>query len=183
MIYVALLRGINVGGKNKVDMKELKGVFEETGMTSVKTYINSGNIIFADSHRRTEELPAILEQAILTHFDLKIKVLVYGFDGFQRIAESIPNDWSNNNDMKSDVWFLWPEVDGDSVLNQLVIKPDIDRVKYVPGAILWSVDKADVTRSGMSKVVGTALYKLVTIRNVNTVRKLLGLMEEMEVGG
>ncbi|MFD1032355.1 DUF1697 domain-containing protein [Metaplanococcus flavidus] len=182
MIYIALLRRINVGGKNKVDMKELKGVFEEAGMSLVKTYINSGNIIFADSHRRKEELPAILERAITGHFDLSIKVLVYSFDDFRRIAGNIPSNWSNDSDMKSDVWFLWAEADDDTVLDRLVIKAEIDRVKYVQGAILWSVDKDQVTRSGMSKVVGTPIYKLVTIRNVNTVRKLLGLMGEMEDG-
>ncbi|NLL75142.1 MAG: DUF1697 domain-containing protein, partial [Erysipelothrix sp.] len=46
MKYVALLRGINVGGKNKVDMKELKALFIDLGYTEVQTYINSGNVIF-----------------------------------------------------------------------------------------------------------------------------------------
>ncbi|WP_033542250.1 DUF1697 domain-containing protein [Planococcus sp. CAU13] len=178
MIHVALLRGINVGGNNKIDMKELKAVFEEAGMSSVKTYINSGNIVF-DSTASAEELPVILEAAILAHFGLPIKVLVYSFDDFKRIIGDIPGSWTNDTNMKSDVWFLWPEADSESVLEQLVIKPEIDRVLYVPGAILWSVDKEHVTRSGMQKVIGTKLYKLVTIRNVNTVRKLLGLMEEM----
>lgn len=178
MIYVALLRGINVGGNNKVDMKELKNVFEEAGMSSVKTYINSGNIIFADSLHEKEKLPAILEAAILAHFNLSIKVLVYSFDDFKQIAASIPDNWTNDQDMKSDVWFLWPEADDEAVLEELTIKPEFDRVNYVPGAVLWSVDKEYVTKSGMQKVIGTKLYKLVTIRNVNTVRKLLGLMEE-----
>lgn len=180
MIYVALLRGINVGGNNKVDMKELKKVFEEAGMPSVKTYINSGNIIFSDGIHRKEELPAILEAAILAYFNLSIRVLVYDFDHFQRIAASIPENWANDQNMKSDVWFLWPEADDEAVLEKLTIKPEIDRVLYVPSAVLWSVDKEHVTKSGMQKVIGTKLYKLVTIRNVNTVRKLLGLMEEMK---
>lgn len=183
LIYVALLRGINVGGKNKVDMKELKAVFEEAGMVSVKTYINSGNIIFADSNRSKEELPVILERAILIHFELNIKVLIYSFDDFKKIAANIPKGWSNDKDMKSDVWFLWPEADKAAVLDQLTIKADIDQVKYVPGAILWSVDKKDAARSGMQKAIGIRLYKLVTIRNVNTVRKLLELMEELESEG
>ena len=182
MIYVALLRGINVGGNKKVDMKELKTVFEGAGMSSVKTYINSGNIVFTDDSHRKDDLSAALEGAIAAHFDLSIKVLVYAFGDFQRIAANIPHDWTNDKDMKSDVWFLWMEADAESVLEQLTIKPEIDRVKYVPGAVLWSVDKDKVTRSGMSKVVGTRLYKLVTVRNVNTVRKLLAMMAEMEDG-
>lgn len=181
MIYVALLRGINVGGKNKVAMDELKVVFEQAGMGSVKTYINSGNIIFTDSDRGKEELSLVLAEAIVRHFALKIKVLVYSFGEFREIAAHIPADWTNDQDMKSDVWFLWPEVDDASVLEGLTIKPDIDRVKYVPGAVLWSVDKAHAARSGMQKLIGTSLYQLVTIRNVNTARKLLALMDGMEI--
>ncbi len=57
MVYVALLRGINVGGKNKVDMKMLKQTFENAGMTDVVTYINTGNIIFSHHNLSKEELP------------------------------------------------------------------------------------------------------------------------------
>ncbi|TWT01512.1 DUF1697 domain-containing protein [Planomicrobium sp. CPCC 101079] len=177
MVYVALLRGINVGGNNKIDMKTLKRVFEEAGMSAVKTYINSGNIIFTDASRTKNDITTILESAIFAHFALQIKVLVYNFDEFSKIAESIPVKWTNDTAMKSDVLFLWEEVDSESVMEKLFIKPEIDAVHYVPGAILWSVDREKVTRSGMSKIIGTPLYKLVTIRNVNTVRKLYGMMK------
>jgi len=78
--------------------------------------------------------------------------------------------------MKSDVMFLWDEIDDESVLENLVIKPTIDTVIYVPGAILWSVDKQNVTKSGMSKIIGSKIYKQVTVRNVNTARKIYELM-------
>lgn len=180
VIYVALLRGINVGGNNKINMKELKQVFEQAGMTSVKTYINSGNIVFADADRPKEEVTADLEKAILAHFDLRIKVLVYSIDEYSRIADALPEEWTNDDELKSDVLFLWEELDSESVMEQLPLKPDIDRAQYVPGAILWSVDRDKVTRSGMSKIVGTKLYKLVTIRNVNSVRKIHQLMKGLE---
>ncbi|MGO1059640.1 DUF1697 domain-containing protein [Planococcus sp. FY231025] len=180
MIYAALLRGINVGGNNKVNMKELKQVFEEAGMTSVKTYINSGNIVFADAGRAKQEIMAVLEEAIFAHFGLRIKVLVYSIDEYTRIAEAVPDDWTNDDRLKSDVLFLWEEADEEAVMEQLPLKPEIDRAHYVAGAILWSVDRDKVTRSGMSKIVGTKLYKLVTIRNVNSVRKILELMKELK---
>lgn len=109
MIYAALLRGINVGGNNKVNMKELKQVFEEAGMTSVKTYINSGNIVFADAGRSKQEIMAVLEEAIFAHFGLRIKVLVYSMDEYTRIAEAVPDGWTNDDRLKSDVLFLWEE--------------------------------------------------------------------------
>lgn len=180
MMYVALLRGINVGGKNKVDMKQLKQAFEEAGMSSVITYINSGNILFADGSHSKVQLAPLLEQVIYSHFDLQIKVLVYDENEFRKIAESVPEDWSNDQQKKSDVLFLWEDVDKETVLDQLTVKPEIDRVQYVPGAILWSVDKDKVTRSGLLKIVGSGLYQRVTVRNVNTVRKILGLLQKME---
>ncbi|ANU15323.1 hypothetical protein B481_0688 [Planococcus halocryophilus Or1] len=179
MNYVALLRGINVGGKNKVEMKKLIQAFEEVGMTQVTTYINSGNVVFSSTNNSKETIATILEKAIYSHFDLQIHVLVYGSAEFLKIAQSVPENWSNDQDMKSDVLFLWQDVDDQTILNQLTIKPDIDRVIYVPGAILWSVNKDLVTRSGLGKIVGTALYRRVTVRNVNTVRQISVLLESI----
>lgn len=176
MVYVALLRGINVGGKNKVDMKLLKQTFEQAGMNHVVTYINTGNIIFTYDDRSKRELSRLLEEAIHHDFELPIKVVLRSFSEFRETINAIPETWKNDKDMKSDVMFLWDEVDDESVLGKLVIKPNIDTVKYVPGAILWSVDKENVTKSGMSRIVGSKLYKQVTVRNVNTVRKIYELM-------
>ncbi|WP_243300424.1 DUF1697 domain-containing protein [Bacillus litorisediminis] len=177
MVYIALLRGINVGGKNKIDMKLLKQTFEQVGMTDVVTYINTGNIIFSYKGLSKFELSSCLEEAIHHDFGLQIKVVVLSINDVREITNAIPDTWKNDKDMKSDVMFLWDEIDDESVLGNLVIKPNIDTVKYVPGAILWSVDKKNVTKSGMSKIIGSKIYKQVTIRNVNTVRKIYQLMQ------
>lgn len=178
MVYVALLRGINVGGKNKVDMKILKQTFEKAGMIDVVTYINTGNIIFSNHSLSKEELSDTLAEAIYTDFGLQIKVLVRHIDEVRRIMEAVPAAWKNDKTMKSDVMFLWEEVDDASILENLVIKPDIDTVTYVPGAVLWSVDKQHVTKSGMARIVGTKAYKQMTVRNVNTARKIYELMQD-----
>lgn len=177
MVYIALLRGINVGGKNKIDMKVLKQTFEKAGMKDVVTYINTGNIIFSSKGKSQTELSRILEDAIHDDFGLQIKVVVRSIDDVRAIINAIPDTWKNDKDMKSDVMFLWDEIDDESILTKLVIKPKVDTVKYVPGAILWSVDKKNVTQSGMLKIIGSKLYKQVTIRNVNTARKIYELMQ------
>ncbi|WP_026701815.1 DUF1697 domain-containing protein [Salibacterium aidingense] len=177
MIYIALLRGINVGGKNKIDMALLKQTFEKAEMHDVVTYINTGNIIFSINHQSKAELSRILEEAIYNDFGLQIKVVVRSIEDITRICNAIPDTWKNDKDMKSDVMFLWEEIDEESVLEKLVIKPNIDTVKYVPGAILWSVAKKNVTKSGMAKIVGTKIYKQMTVRNVNTTRKIYELMQ------
>ncbi|MFS0674717.1 DUF1697 domain-containing protein [Ornithinibacillus sp. 179-J 7C1 HS] len=177
MIYIALLRGINVGGNNKIDMKLLKQSFERVGMKNVVTYINTGNIIFTQDGLSKSELSGALEEVIYTDFGFQIRVIVRSLNDIRNIIQAIPDSWKNDKEMKSDVMFLWDEVDNQSVLEQLVIKPDVDTVKYVPGAILWSIDKKNLTKSGMSKIIGTKLYKLVTVRNVNTARKIYELMQ------
>ncbi|MEK4029805.1 DUF1697 domain-containing protein [Pseudobacillus sp. FSL P4-0506] len=177
MVYIALLRGINVGGKNKIDMKLLKQTFEHVGMNDVVTYINTGNIIFSHNSLSKTELSRILEEAIYNDFQLQIKVVVRSVDDVRGIMNAIPDTWKNDKNMTSDVMFLWDEIDDESVLEKLVIKPNIDTVKYVPGAILWSVDKKNVTKSGKTKIIGSKIYKQITVRNVNTARKIYELMQ------
>ena len=179
MIYVALLRGINVGGKNKINMKLLKETFIRIGMRSVVTYINSGNVIFADMQHNKAEITTLLEKAICEDFQLEIKVLVRSINDFDQVIKVIPESWKNDKDMKCDVLFLWDEIDGETLQRELEIKPDIDKVIYAPGAILWAVDKRNVTKSGLLKLAGTSLYKKMTGRNVNTTRKLYEIMKEL----
>ncbi len=176
MVYVALLRGINVGGKNKVDMAQLRAVFEEAGMTDVRTYINSGNVIFSSTTRAKAKLAQILEESIAAHFGLDIPVLLRDKKSMQTIGQAIPRAWTNDKAMKCDVMFLWTDVARPSVLKQVQIKPGIDDVRYAAGALIWGVDREKVTRSGLMRLAGTPLYKRMTIRNCNTTRKLIELM-------
>jgi uncharacterized protein (DUF1697 family) len=178
MIYTALLRGINVGGNSKIDMKTLKKVFEDLGMTNVKTYINSGNVIF-ESELSSDTLVKKIEKEIESEFKISVRVLIKDINVIRKINDALPKSWLNNDEMKSDVMFLWDEVDSKSVLEELPTKEDIDEVKYVKGAVLWRVDRDKVTRSGISKIVGTKLYKQMTVRNCNTLRKLLEMMETL----
>lgn len=176
MVYTALLRGINVGGKNKVDMKTLKKSFEQAGMNNVVTYINSGNIIFTTDEHSKNELVHILKETILDTFGLQIKVLVLSLEDMKKVMSSLPESWTNDDKMKSDVLFLWEDVNDESILEKLTYKPEIETVKYASGAILWTIDKINVNKSSMTKLVGTNLYKRMTVRNVNTTRKIYELM-------
>ena len=177
MVYVALLRGINVGGKNKVDMKQLKAAFEQAGMTSVRTYINSGNVVFSSALRSRSRLVEQLEEAIADSFGFHVRVLIRDRKAMRAVGDALPKSWVNNASMKCDVMFLWDEAARPSIVKELPLRPEIDEVKYAAGAILWRCDAKKVTRSGLMKLAGTALYKQMTIRNCNTTRKLIELME------
>ena len=178
MIYVALLRGINVGGNRKVDMKALKDTFERAGMDRVKTYINSGNVVFSSRSKSAPRIEAKLEAAIEADFGFEIKVLLRSLEQMRATVKALPASWVNDDTMKCDVIFLWEAIDERPILKQLPVKEGVDTVKYTPGAVLWSIPRALATKSSLSKLVGTELYRQMTIRNSNTTRKLLALMED-----
>lgn len=177
MKYVALLRGVNVGGSNKIDMKQLKSLFEYLGMESVHTYINSGNVIFESKLDNDQSLSTLIEEAIYRKFGLPIKVLVVRGETVEGVVRAVPEDWTNDSQStKCDVLFLWPEIDDESVLSRIDIRP-VDEVHYVPGAIVWNVNRQDYGRSGMSSLIGSDVYRQSTVRNINTVRKLANLLQ------
>jgi len=178
MASLALLRGINVGGKNKVEMGRLRTVFEQLGLDEVRTYINTGNVIFTAGTEADATLVSSIERAISSEFGIDLKVLVRGIDSMRAIERTLPDDWINDSESKSDVMFLWEDVDDPGVLDTLTIQDGVDEVVYLPGAVLWRVDRAHYSRSGMNKLVGTRLYKSMTVRNCNTVRKLIQMMED-----
>lgn len=175
MMYLALLRGINVGGKNKVEMSRLRAIFENLGLTEVRSFLNTGNVVFGDDRRDPAELTTLLETAIADEFGFFIKVLLLGDEAVKAVAGAIPPEWKDDDTMRCYVMFLWGDVDQPSVLDRLTIK-EYDDVIYVPGAIIWRVDRVFLTRSGMSKIIGSDLYQSMTIRSRNTVRKLAALI-------
>ncbi|HUB93617.1 MAG TPA: DUF1697 domain-containing protein [Verrucomicrobiae bacterium] len=179
MIYIALLRGVNVGGKAMVSMVALKACFEQLGFTHVMTYINSGNVIFNSTDVSTDTLARRIEASLDQTFDPGIRVLVKTNDELQALAAAIPSSWVNNADMRCDIMFLWREIDKPTIVNELPIKPDIEDVRYLPGAALWRIDRPQITKSRMTRIIGTPLYKQITIRNANTVRKLASLANEI----
>lgn len=177
MRYVALLRGINVGGANKVSMADLRTLFEARGMSAVHTYINSGNVIFSSSIEDRAALLETLEDAVRTHTGVAADIQLRTAEELSGLVGAMPSEWANNDVMKCDVVFLQPDVDRPELIEELQPRPGIEDAIYVPGALVWRVDRRNATRSRLVRIVGTPLYDRVTVRNCNTVRKLLALME------
>lgn len=175
--YLTLLRGINVGGYNKVDMKLLKKTFEDLEMEEVRTYINTGNIMYF-SNKQKEEQRELIEEAISTNFGVNIRALVLSYSELEQVVEHIPSDWKNDKEQKSEVMFLWEEANSEDVLDKIPFKPEYDTVIYQDPAILWSVSRKNQGKSGLKKLVGTKYYKQMTVRNVNTTRKVFELMQK-----
>jgi uncharacterized protein (DUF1697 family) len=171
MIYIALLRGINVGGKARVEMARLRQMLESLGSERVATYINSGNVIFSDERGKVE-LHTLIETALAQEFGFPIKLVLIDRPTLYAIADALPDSWQNDDLAKCDVLFLGDMVNNEQILTQLPLRSGIDNVKYVDGAILWCVERKNISRSGLLKIIGTDLYRQLTIRNCNTLRKL-----------
>ena len=172
-----LLRGINVGGNTRVEMARLRQLIESLGYTDVVTYINSGNIILTSSAQDTQAITGSIETAIETEFGYKVPVLVLNEQRFMMISQSIHPNWQNNAEQKTDVLFLWKAYDSAESLQILRPTPEVDELVYVPGAVIWHIDRVHYNKSAMRTLIETVLYKHMTARNCNTVRKLATLLQ------
>lgn len=174
--YVALLRGINVGGKSKVKMATLKECFEMLGYQNVATYINSGNVIFESNRTDTQKMIHEIEAKLTDIFGFEIRLVVRNFENIKKIYNDVPKEWMNDIEQKTDVIFLWEGVDTEESVKTIKIKPEVDTLLYIDKAVVWHIKRADYGKSGMNKFIGTNIYKNMTARNINTVRKLYQLM-------
>lgn len=174
MKYIALLRGINVGGNRKVEMKKLKSLFEKLGYQNVSTYINSGNVIF-ESTRSKEVLTQEIVKNLKKEFGFEIQTLLKTAKEMKKIAKAIPAEWQNDAKQKTDVAYLFEDADSKKTLNELPINKDYINILYVKGAVIWNVNRKNYNKSRLNKVIGHKIYQSMTVRNVNTARFLGGL--------
>lgn len=161
-----------MGGNSIVSMAAIKEALVALGLSDVRTYINSGNVIFSTRAADASRLTARIEDAIEKHTGMAIKLLVMDHAALNRLVDAIPRNWVDDKTMRTYVLLLWKELDDRTILDRLPIKAGVDEVRYTPGAVIWRVDRDDLGRSQMNRIVGSALYKKITIRSANTVRKL-----------
>lgn len=179
MKYVALLRGINVGGNHRVPKAEFRAVLEELGFQDVEIYINSGNAVFTSDHQpNASEVQAVLE----AHFGFPIPTLILSGEKIQAIAAAIPAGWANDapkpdkSGQKSDVLYLFDDINRPDIIEKLGHKPEIETMIYVDGAVLANISRENQTKYSLLRIVGTPLYRQMTIRNITTAKKLAELV-------
>lgn len=171
MRYVALLRGVNVGGNNKVSMAELVAAMTEDGFTDVKSYINSGNVLF-DSISDTD-LDKKVANAIKRHSGLDIEVVVVDRNHWQQIVDEAPPSWGKDPEWKHNLLIMIPPYEMNKVIREIgPLKPGIELLVPGRGVLYQSVLVKAFGRSSASKMIGKPVYKKMTIRNYNTAIKL-----------
>lgn len=177
MRYAALLRGINVGGKSLVPMARLRACVEGAGFDDVSTYIASGNVFFSAPRRSAAALEAELERALEAEFDLPIMVFVRTPAQLAAVVAAVPKHWVGSKELRANGIFLAREIDRASIVDALPPRDGIDQAVYVKGTLLWATRVEGLTRSRLSKLPGSSIYRQVTVRNLNTTLKLAELVQ------
>lgn len=173
--YIALLRGINISGKNKVSMPLLKMTFENMGFFNVSTYINSGNVLFSSENKDISEMSLRCKAGIAETFLLDIPIVILSLKELSEALDHAPAWW----DMKSDeevihqAIFLIPPVTTEEVHKAVgEAKPEYEQVADYKNVIFWSAPRATLSKTRWYKIAGSCVNNKVTIRNAATIKKL-----------
>jgi uncharacterized protein (DUF1697 family) len=178
MRYVALLRGINVGGKNLIRMPALKACFERNGFEDVSTYIQSGNVVFDSVGVGSAQLTRRIEKMLAESFDYVPTVVVRNQRQMRAIVERAPKGFgSQPAKYRYDVFFLKEPLTASKAMKHVPTNPAVDTVHAGTGILYFSRLTAKATQSRLNKFVTSPIYPSVTNRNWNTTKKLLQLME------
>jgi len=176
--YIALLRGINVGGKNKIEMKALKTAFVEAGFSDVRTYINSGNVLFR-SDKNEATVKTVCETSIAENFNLDIPVCVISVADLRAAVSHAPGWWGHDHDSKHNAIFVILPMTTAEVLSQIGnISSEYEKIDYHGRVIFWSAPMATFSRTRLTKIVqNKSVYNAITVRNANTAFKLADLTQ------
>lgn len=176
--YIALLRGINISGKNKISMSELKTGISELGYTEVVTYLNSGNVIFSSDSDDTDALADTIKSMIKDRFTLEIPVFVIWQQELKDILNHAPDWWGKDNkEIYDNLIFMIPPLSYEEFYAEIgEPKAEYERVQHDKNVIFWSFDRKNYQKTNWwSKTASAAVSDRITIRTANTVRKISGL--------
>jgi uncharacterized protein (DUF1697 family) len=178
-VFVALLRGVNVGGNNMISMSSLKKSFEALGFPHVITYINSGNIVFTTKEKDARKLEKRIEQMLSKEYELGSRVVVRSLPEMEQLVNNLPRSWSADGRWRYNVIFLRHSIDSEAILTDLPANSDIEEIVYRPGALLWSAQATEMSRTNLAKLSSRKVFQDMTVRNLNTTKKLCDLMKKV----
>jgi uncharacterized protein (DUF1697 family) len=177
--YLALLRGINVGGSNIIKMTDLKECFENIGCADVATYIQSGNVVFRSDNRDADQLVSKIERALSARFAYTSRVVVLTHKQLTHIVEHAPDGFGAEPDTyRYDVIFLKKPLTATEAMKSVSLKPGVDAAHQGQGVLYFSRLISKATQSHLSRIITLPMYQHMTIRNWNTTTKLLALMDK-----
>lgn len=175
--YLALLRGINVGGRNTVAMADLREAFAADGYEAVTTYIRSGNVLF-ESDAAPNSLEDDLEAMLERRFGFPLLVVLRSHGQLRGVVEEAPEGFGGEPDRyHSDVIFLKAPLSTEQAMGVVELREGVDQAWPGTGVLYFARVSERLTQSRMSRIVGTPEYSQMTIRSWTTTTKLLGLLD------
>jgi uncharacterized protein (DUF1697 family) len=177
-LYLCLLRGINVGGKNLIKMADLAARFEAQGFTGVRTYIQSGNVIFRAAETDQARLAGQVEAMLSTAFNYDSRLVLRSHQELREVVAQAPHGFGSQPEVyRWDVIFLKEPLTAAEAFDQLTLKEGVDQAFAGQGVLYTSRLISRATQSRLSKMIGLPIYQYMTIRNWNTTTRLLQMME------
>lgn len=175
--HVALLRGINVGGRNPVAMADLRAAFTAAGYGDVSTYIASGNVLFsADADDRLE---TALERMLSDRLGMPLTVVTRTREQMRRVVEAAPDDLGADSDAyRCDAMFLKPTTTAERVTQALTVRDGVDAIWPGDGVVYFRRLAARRAQSRLSAITASPLYQQMTIRSWATTARLADMLGE-----
>lgn len=174
--YIALLRGVNISGKNKVPMANLKKCFEALDFMEVKTCLNSGNVIFSGDEADVAVLTGRIERMIRRQFELDIPVFVISQEDLADILRHAPDWWgTEKKEIYDNLIFILPPATFPDIYREIgEPKEDLEQIQEYKAVIFWSFSRKDYQKTNWwSKTASANVGAKLTIRTANTVRKIV----------
>lgn len=176
--FVALLRGINVGGKNLVRMPDLVACFCDAGYRNVRTYIQSGNVLFTTDRPGGPELEAVLERMLEERFAIPILVVVRSREELAATIAAAPANHGSDV-LRSEVFFFKHQLTAEATYADLPeLREGVDSVALGPGAIYFSRLAAQASKTRITRLMGMPIFQQMTVRNWRTTTRLLEMLDE-----
>jgi uncharacterized protein (DUF1697 family) len=184
--YVALLRGINVGGRNPIRMPELVECFSDAGYGDVSTYLQSGNVLFSaggSGRKSRPKLEGAVEAMLEERFGMPLLVVIRSRDELAQTIDAAPADHGSPK-LRSDIFFLKHPLTAEEALAEMPeLRDGVDAVAPGPGALYFSRVAATATKTRIQKFMAMPVFQQVTVRTWGTCTKLLEKLDAMDAAG
>lgn len=183
MKYIALLRGINISGKNKISMSELKKILEENRYKNVITYLNSGNVIFESNTDNKENMMQDIYKIVKNKFNLEIPIFIISQLELEDILNNNPKWWgTENKEIYDNLIFIITPTKYEGVYNTIGNpREEIEKIKEFKNSIFWSYDLKNYRKSNWwNKTASTNIKDRITIRTANTMKRILEICKKQK---
>ncbi len=183
MKYIALLRGINISGKNKISMSELKKILEENRYKNVITYLNSGNVIFESNTDNKENMMQDIYKIVKNKFNLEIPIFIISQLELEDILNNNPEWWgTENKEIYDNLIFIITPTKYEEVYNTIGNpREEIEKIKEFKNSIFWSYDLKNYRKSNWwNKTASTNIKDRITIRTANTMKRILEICKKQK---